>query len=103
MKEAIFSIEGKLLSTTEFESRATPGKKTSVLAIVEGVRFWAREDAINEERNIIDPTVLRPMSRLGGITYGRTVEACELQRPDFSEKKKEGETEGLLKPKGGDQ
>lgn len=99
VKEAVFSIEGKLFSTQEFESRATPGKKTGVLAIVEGVRFWVREDAINDERNIIDPGVLRPMSRLGGIMYGRTMEGVEIPRPDFAEKEKEGETEGLVKPK----
>jgi len=57
VKEAIFSVEGKLESTKEFESRGTPGKKTGVLAIIEGTRFWVREDAINEERNIIDPAV----------------------------------------------
>lgn len=57
VKEAIFSVEGKLESTREFESRATPGKKTGVLAIIEGTRFWVREDAINEDRSIIDPAV----------------------------------------------
>jgi len=57
VKEAVFSVEGKLVETKEFESRVTPGKKTSVLAIIEGVRFWAREDAINEDRNLIDPAV----------------------------------------------
>jgi hypothetical protein len=35
----------------------TPGKKTGVLAIIEGVRFWAREDALNEEKNQLDPNV----------------------------------------------
>lgn len=99
VKEAIFSVEGKLLSTTEFESRATPGKKTGVLAVIEGVRFWVREDAINEDRNIIDPGVLRPVSRLGGIMYGRTVEGVEIPRPVFADKEKGGETEGLLQPK----
>ncbi len=103
MKEAVFSIEGKLFSTQEFESRATPGNKTGVLAIIEGVRFWVREDAINKDKNIIDPAVLRPMSRLGGITYGRTVEACEIPRPDFAQEVKEAEAEGLVKPKQGDQ
>ena len=97
--EAVFSIEGKLFSTQEFESRQTPGKKTGVLAIVEGVRFWVREDAVNEERNLIDPAVLRPMSRLGGITYGRLVDGIELPRPDWEEKVKSGETEGLVRPK----
>lgn len=27
--------------------------------------------------------VLRPVSRLGGISYGRTTHAFELPRPDF--------------------
>jgi flavin reductase (DIM6/NTAB) family NADH-FMN oxidoreductase RutF len=85
VKEAIFSIEGKLESTREFESRATPGKKTGVLAIIEGTRFWVREDAINEDRNLIDPAVLKPVSRLGGITYGRTTEGFEIPRPDYEE------------------
>lgn len=57
VKEAIFAIEGKLESLREFESRATPGKKTGVLAIIEGTRFWVREDAINEDKNLIDPAV----------------------------------------------
>lgn len=87
------------METREFESRETKGKKTGVLAIVEGVRFWVREDAINEERNLIAPAVLRPMSRLGGITYGRTTEGVEIPRPDWEEKKKQGETEGLEKRK----
>jgi len=59
VKEAVFSVEGKLDRTIEFQSKnkATPGKKTGVLAIVEGTRFWVREDALNEERNLVDPAV----------------------------------------------
>ena len=81
--EAVFSIEGKLESLREFESRSTPGKVSSTLAVIEGTRFWARGDAINEEGSILDPKVLKPVSRLGGITYGRTTQAFELPRPDF--------------------
>ncbi|KAJ9149664.1 Nitrilotriacetate monooxygenase component b [Coniochaeta hoffmannii] len=83
VREAVFSVEAKLESLKEFESRSQPGKKSGTLAVVEGTRFWVREDAINEERNIVDPAVLRPVSRLGGITYGRTTQAFELPRPDF--------------------
>ncbi|KAF7593837.1 hypothetical protein BBP40_010772 [Aspergillus hancockii] len=83
VQESILSIEGKLVETKEFESRATPGKKTGVLAIIEGVRFWAREDAINEEKSVIDLKVLKPISRLGGIQYGRTTDAFEIPRPQF--------------------
>lgn len=57
VREAIFSVEGHLVETKEFESKVTPGKKTGVLAIVEGSRFWVREDAINEAQDYIDPAV----------------------------------------------
>ncbi|KAI1798605.1 hypothetical protein F4811DRAFT_566306 [Daldinia bambusicola] len=83
VKEAVFSVECKLESIREFESRATPGKKSGCLVVLEGTRFWVREDALNEERNLIDPAVLRPVSRLGGITYARVREAVEIQRPSF--------------------
>ncbi|KAI0602850.1 hypothetical protein F4775DRAFT_530884 [Biscogniauxia sp. FL1348] len=81
--EAVFSVECKLESVREFESKATPGKKSGCLVVLEGTRFWVREDAINAERNLVDPAVLRPISRLGGITYGRVTEAFELLRPVF--------------------
>ncbi len=57
VQEAVFSIEAKLVETREWESRAVPGKKTGVMAIVEGVRFWVREDAIDEEGVLIDLAV----------------------------------------------
>lgn len=59
VKESVFATECHLQEVKEFESRnpATPGKKTGVLAILEGVNFWAREDAVNEERNLMDPAV----------------------------------------------
>lgn len=98
VKEAVFSCECKLLETKEYESRATPGKKTGVMAILEGVRFWAREDAINEDRNLIDPDVLRPMSRLGGITYSRTLMAMEIPRPEFGIAEDQ-QFKNLIKPK----
>lgn len=82
VKESILSIEGKVVELKEFESRASPGKKTGVLVTIEGTRFWVREDAINEDRSIVDLEVLRPIGRLGGITYGRTTEVLELPRPD---------------------
>ena len=57
VKEAIFSIEAKVDLLKEYESRAAPGKKTGTVAILEGVRFWAREDAVNGDKNLIDPAV----------------------------------------------
>ncbi|KAJ5614695.1 hypothetical protein N7528_008349 [Penicillium herquei] len=83
VKESIVAIEAKLVDTKEFESRTTPGKKTGAMIIVEGVRFWVREDAINEERSVVDLSVLKPISRLGGISYGRTIESFEIPRPSI--------------------
>jgi flavin reductase (DIM6/NTAB) family NADH-FMN oxidoreductase RutF len=114
VKESVFAIEGKVESLREFESKGTPGKKTGVLAIIEGTRFWVREDALNKDKNLIDPAVrfclflsafpppltilpfrphanrnvvqvYKPMSRVGGITYARVNEALELPRPDWAE------------------
>ncbi|KAI8627417.1 hypothetical protein F5Y19DRAFT_178611 [Xylariaceae sp. FL1651] len=82
--EAVFSVECRVESIREFESRATPGRKTGCLVVLEGTRFWAREDAVvDEQRSMVAPEVLRPVSRLGGIGYGRLTEAVELPRPVF--------------------
>ncbi|KAH7170187.1 hypothetical protein EDB81DRAFT_876230 [Dactylonectria macrodidyma] len=93
--EAIVSIEAKLDTVKEYESRAKPGNKSGTVLILEGTRFWVREDAINEEKNLVDPEVLRPISRLGGITYGRLTDVVELPRTDFE--KDVGGSEGLQK------
>lgn len=83
VKESIMSVEGKLVEFKEFHSKATPGKVTGTLAIIEGLRFWVREDALNEDKNLIDLKVLKPIGRLGGIQYSRTSEVLEIPRPAF--------------------
>lgn len=55
--EAVFSFEARLESLREFESRVQPGRVTTTLAVLEGTRFWAREDAVNEEGSLLDPKV----------------------------------------------
>ncbi|KAI5465442.1 hypothetical protein BGZ63DRAFT_348156 [Mariannaea sp. PMI_226] len=85
VREAIVSIEAKLHNFQEFDSKANPGQKSGTLLVLEGTQFWVREDAINEEKNIVDPNVLRPISRLGGITYGRLTDLVELPRTKFDE------------------
>lgn len=57
VKEAIFSVEGKLESTKNYESRSKPGKRATTLVVIEGTRFWVREDALNEGQDKIDPAV----------------------------------------------
>ena len=43
--------------------------------------------------------VLKPITRLGGITFGRVTEAFELPRPDYNEVIKDPEVAKLAKPK----
>ncbi|KAF1844186.1 flavo protein-like protein oxygenase [Cucurbitaria berberidis CBS 394.84] len=105
VKEAVFSIEAKLIETREWTSKnpATPDKKTSVTVFLEGVNFWVRHDAIDEQGVLIDPAVMKPISRLGGISYGRTTQIFELPRPDYEEVTKDPEIAKLAKPKGDSQ
>ncbi|KAI9172576.1 hypothetical protein HJFPF1_02082 [Paramyrothecium foliicola] len=95
VKEAVFSIEAKLDSFKEYKSRADPSRKSNTVVTFEGTRFWVREDGLNKDKNQVDPAVLNPMSRLGGITYGRVKEAIEIPRPDFT--KDVGGEEGMNK------
>lgn len=54
-----------------------------------GLRFHVREDALNEQQNMIDIAVLKPLSRLGGVSYARVTQGFELPRPDFGAERKE--------------
>lgn len=57
VREAVFAVEGRLESLREFESRVDKGKVTATLAVIEGTRFWVREDALNDDQSLIDPKV----------------------------------------------
>ncbi|CUM53531.1 uncharacterized protein AC631_02345 [Debaryomyces fabryi] len=92
--ESAFSIEAKLLHSHEWTSKRDENKVTGTLCIVEGVNFHVRDDVINDQLNILDIDKLKPVSRLGGITYGRTVSGYEKLRPDFD---KESETDEVKK------
>ncbi|ABN67617.2 flavo protein oxygenase [Scheffersomyces stipitis CBS 6054] len=81
--ESAFSIEAKLVTHHEWKSKLDPNKSTGTLVIVEGVNFHVREDVINDDLNIIDIAKLKPVSRLGGITYGRSITGYESLRPDY--------------------
>lgn len=102
VKESVFAVECKLVSTQQFKSKNpdTPDKVTGVLALLEGVRFWVREDAINGDRTLIDPAVLKPVARLGGITYSRVTDGFEIPRPVLKEEQDKGKLgEKLLQEK----
>lgn len=83
--ESAFSVEAKLVSHHEWKSKVDPSRVSGVTMIVEGIKFHIREDVVNEELNVINIDKLKPVSRLGGISYGRTVEGYELPRALYSQ------------------
>lgn len=83
VQESIFSIEGRLLKVVDFNTSKPSSGPHGRLAIIEGTRFWVREDAINEQHSQIDLDVLRPIGQLGGISYARISETFELARSNW--------------------
>ncbi|TFA97719.1 Uncharacterized protein CCMA1212_010585 [Trichoderma ghanense] len=83
VKEAVFSVEAKLESIKEIESRAQPGRISTWLVVLEGTRFWVRDDALSEKQDYVAPEVLRPIGRMGGTIYSKTMELLQLPRPQF--------------------
>lgn len=41
-----------------------------------------RKDVLNE-RGLVDPGKLRPVTRMGDISYGRVTEGYRIPRPDY--------------------
>lgn len=64
VKEAVFSVEAKLDMLKEFDSRAKKGAKSGTMVIMEGTRMWAREDALNEDMSLLDPSVRISLERV---------------------------------------
>jgi len=54
---------------------------------------------LNEDGSQIDPAILRPMARLGGITYSRVVDGMELLRPEYDQMMTSEDAQKLAKPK----
>lgn len=87
VKESAFAVEAKLVAHHEWTSPGS-GKTTGITCLFQGVNFWVREDVINEQGTLIDPAKLKPVSRLGGVSYARTTEGFELLRPDWEKEAK---------------
>jgi flavin reductase (DIM6/NTAB) family NADH-FMN oxidoreductase RutF len=80
VQESAFSIECKLLHHHDWFSKKVEGKHTGTMVILEGLLFHARSEVLNDEQNGLDIDKLKPVSRLGGVTYGRTTEGYNLPR-----------------------
>jgi hypothetical protein len=68
------------------DSYNTYGENTGAMAVLEGVWFHVREDAFtNEDQNVLKEDILKPISSLGRITYGRVIHGFEIPRPMFKQ------------------
>ena len=84
VKEAVFSIEAKLSKIVEYDTSTPSVGPHGCLAILEGTRFWVREDAIHEKQSRIDLEKLRPVGQLGGVSYARIDNTFELPRSNWA-------------------
>lgn len=80
VQESAFSIECKLVHHHDWFSKSVEGRKTGTLCILEGVLFHARTEVLNDDKNSLDIGKLKPVSRLGGNTYGRVTEGFDIPR-----------------------
>lgn len=94
--ESCFSVEVKLLHHYDLYSVADLKKHTNTTVLVQAVQFHAREDVINEELNFLDVAKIKAVSRLGGISYGRTTEGYELPRMVHADEKDKEEFKGAV-------
>ncbi|KAK6344124.1 hypothetical protein TWF696_007769 [Orbilia brochopaga] len=95
--ESAFSIEAILVSHHPWFSPRT-GKNTAVTIFAQGVNFHVREDmwVPGNEGSLVDIAKLKPVSRLGGIMYGRTTGGCEIPRAEFAVEKEKEEVRKIL-------
>lgn len=101
--ESAFSMECRLHSTMPIFSKTAvkedgSPRRTATLALVEAIMFHVREDAVDEKRETVDISVLRPVWRGGGITYGACFDGWETQRPEaFRDLRGKEPVKGMLK------
>ncbi|CAO1627055.1 unnamed protein product [Sympodiomycopsis kandeliae] len=84
--EAPVSFKLKVHSITEFHTDS--GERGGCMVIGRVQLMYIREDVI-EEDGAIDPAKTYPVSRFGGLLYGRSTRGYELERPSYEKVKDE--------------
>ena len=95
--------ETAMLRSVRIGGSCRDGKVTANILIAE-VLLWHIHEGVagrtpHSNNLVVDLDKYQPISRLGGISYGRVTETFELPRPDADKALKDREREG--KPKGG--
>ncbi|KAK9236770.1 hypothetical protein V1525DRAFT_405895 [Lipomyces kononenkoae] len=82
--ESAFNIEAKVVDVLDVKSPRS-GAMTAKIFVLEGIHFHAREDVINQDKSALDMAKLKPVGRLGGITYCRVLDGFEIPRYDYGQ------------------
>lgn len=85
VRESVLSVEGRVVDIKEFGDHQREGMSVAGVVLVKATRFWAREDAVDDEGSHIDLEKLRPVAQLGGISYGRITSTFELPRQRWAD------------------
>jgi hypothetical protein len=113
--ECFFSQPTPILTTLPFSSPFVPhlpplsrpaehhyhlyndaGTRTSTVILGKVKLFHVRSDIIDPSSLVVDTGKLQAVSRLGGITYGRTTRAYEMPRPVWKDEKEKEEVKRVL-------
>ncbi|KAL0487287.1 flavoprotein oxygenase [Acrasis kona] len=78
--ESAFSMECTLMH--DYDIKKSSGDVACTVILGEIKRFHVREDILKDDGGV-DLDKLKPVSRLGGISYGRSTESYELERPQW--------------------
>ncbi|KAI8580390.1 hypothetical protein K450DRAFT_236828 [Umbelopsis ramanniana AG] len=85
VKESAYQMECKLVHHLPIINKE--GKTTFLHIIGEICMFHIDDDVVDTNSYHVSLEKLRPLSRLGGISYGRTTEGYEIPRPKWEEEK----------------
>lgn len=93
--EAAVSMECELVHT--YEVRRDDGGLSNTVVFGRVKRFHLKEFILdpNDPMKVL-PEKLRAVSRLGGVTYGRTLQMSELPRPDWNSIKDDADVQAVL-------
>ncbi|KAK9370295.1 hypothetical protein V1509DRAFT_617347 [Lipomyces kononenkoae] len=82
--ESAFNIEAKVVDVLDIKSPRS-GSITAKMFVLEGIHFHAREDVLTNDKSALDLAKLKPVGRLGGISYCRVLDGFEIPRYDYAQ------------------
>ncbi|KAJ7676481.1 hypothetical protein B0H17DRAFT_1080163 [Mycena rosella] len=86
VKESAFTMECELLQNVEIKNAA--GAVVSNL-IIGSIKYIHIRKAVLNERGLVDPAKLKPVGRMGDITYVKIGDGFRIPRPSWAESEEE--------------